>query len=506
MDKRNRMTSLVSDAAWRFGKIAAPLGKALLFSAADEHISYKKDLCIAIEKGGVSVAYGTRFLSSISIKGVRHHPFKDSIYPQPKETASAVTLAVHGLGISVSAATLSIPKHWAAVKIAEFPATVKENLSDVITYELDRLVPFSPESAYYDFIVDSETPEKITVAVVAVKADIIKSYREAIQEAGISVNRVTLNITAMGELCRSAGRSEHFMFVGTDGSEYEGALFIDGRLCGVVSERFTGADDSARGVIISEGMKLLVDSARKRNVTLRPPVFMSGGSPALAEKLKTILGLPVSRLDGYHTASGSDSTAAGGLMESLRPGAHRLDLLSRGRHELPAVPKALSIMLALLLIACWIFYVMAPIQLEEKRLEGIEHQVKLLKGKTKDLDVLQKDIDTANSQIETVNNFREGRPATLSLIKELTTVLPKSVWLTRLRITMSTVEIEGYSSSPSELLSRLETSKYFRKAEFSSPTFRDIRLNTDRFSIKMEIRGVKVEKVEKEVQKKNEQK
>src|SRR5208283_803415 len=58
MDKRNRMTSLVSDAAWRFGKIAAPLGKALLFSAADEHISYKKDLCIAIEKGGVSVAYG----------------------------------------------------------------------------------------------------------------------------------------------------------------------------------------------------------------------------------------------------------------------------------------------------------------------------------------------------------------------------------------------------------------------------------------------------------------
>jgi hypothetical protein len=30
-----------------------------------------------------------------------------------------------------------------------------------------------------------------------------------------------------------------------------------------------------------------------------------------------------------------------------------------------------------------------------------------------------------------------------------------------------------------------------RKVEFASPTFRDVRLNADRFSIKMEIAGVK---------------
>lgn len=32
---------------------------------------------------------------------------------------------------------------------------------------------------------------------------------------------------------------------------------------------------------------------------------------------------------------------------------------------------------------------------------------------------------------------------------------------------------------------------YFKKAEFSSPTFRDTRMNADRFNIKMEIEGVK---------------
>ncbi|MCL4492456.1 MAG: PilN domain-containing protein, partial [Nitrospirae bacterium] len=64
----------------------------------------------------------------------------------------------------------------------------------------------------------------------------------------------------------------------------------------------------------------------------------------------------------------------------------------------------------------------------------------------------------------------------------------------RVRITGSTVEIEGYASSATELLPRLEASKVFRKAEFTSPTFRDARMNSDRFNIKMEIKRSKEHK------------
>ncbi len=79
----------------------------------------------------------------------------------------------------------------------------------------------------------------------------------------------------------------------------------------------------------------------------------------------------------------------------------------------------------------------------------------------------------------------------LNLLKELTTILPKNTWLTRARITDTTVEIEGYASSATELLPKLEASKYFKKSEFASPTFRDARMNADRFIIRMEIQGVK---------------
>jgi general secretion pathway protein L len=86
----------------------------------------------------------------------------------------------------------------------------------------------------------------------------------------------------------------------------------------------------------------------------------------------------------------------------------------------------------------------------------------------------------------------------LNLIKEMTGVLPKNTWLSRLRITDSTIEIEGYSASATEILPKLEASTYLKKAEFSSPTFRDTRLNADRFIIKMEIETSPEEKVRNE--------
>jgi hypothetical protein len=62
-----------------------------------------------------------------------------------------------------------------------------------------------------------------------------------------------------------------------------------------------------------------------------------------------------------------------------------------------------------------------------------------------------------------------------------------------MRVSETTVDLEGYASSATGLLSKLEASPFFKKVEFSSPTFRDTRMNADRFNIKMEIEGVDIE-------------
>jgi general secretion pathway protein L len=84
----------------------------------------------------------------------------------------------------------------------------------------------------------------------------------------------------------------------------------------------------------------------------------------------------------------------------------------------------------------------------------------------------------------------------LNLLKEMTRILPKNTWLTRMRFTESAMEIEGYAEAATEIVSKLEASEYFKKVEFASSTFRDPRLNADRFIIKMEIEGLPEGKVE----------
>jgi len=498
MEAIRKITSSVFGTASGLRKITLPLWKALTFNAADDRISYKKELCVAIEKTGVSVAYGTRFLSSVSVKGMKHYQSAEHTYPQPKEAASSVVLAISEFGAAGAGITLSIPKAWAVVKIAEFPATVRENISNVVTYELDRLVPFSPEEAFYDFIVAGETPEKITVAVAAVKADMIKAYCAALKEEGLTVGRVTLNLTALGALCLSLGKKGDVLFIGTEGDEYEGALFQGGCPAGVVSGRFSAGDDASRAGVIATEMKPLIDAAKRRDNA--PRLFaLLRGSPALKERLRTALAFPVALLDETDTGLGLSSaqtqmlyTAAGGVMEALQPGRQKPDLLSKGLHERAKTPVGPTVLLVALLIVLWIAYQLAPVQLETKRLGEIERQIKQRKSVVKDWEALKNQIDALNSEIETIKGFKENRPMTLTILKELTEVLPQSAWLTRASISQATVNIEGYTtSSASELLSRLEASKHLGKAEFASPTFRDVRMKSDRFNIKMEIRGIK---------------
>jgi Tfp pilus assembly protein PilN len=108
----------------------------------------------------------------------------------------------------------------------------------------------------------------------------------------------------------------------------------------------------------------------------------------------------------------------------------------------------------------------------------------------KKVETLKKDVDALESEVSTISDFKKGRPMALHILKELTTILPKSAWLTRVRVTNTGVEIDGYAAAATELLSKLEASPYFKKVEFASPTFRDVRLNSDRFVIKMEIEGI----------------
>jgi Tfp pilus assembly protein PilN len=501
-----KLTSFTLGSAVRLKEtVWRPLLRILTFSPADDTVSAKKNLAVSISRGSFSVAYGSRFLSLIKIKQVREYSFEEGKYPQPEGFASSLALAINDLGTAKTDLSLSVPKAWAVMKTAQFPVTVKENLSSVISYELDRLTPFNPEDAFYDFKILAESAGKLTVLVIAAKADLIKPYIEALRGKGLTVGRVTVNLSGIGTLCRYAEKEDDFIFTEIDKNEYEGALFLDGSIAGAFAGSFSTppVPQSAKSDRESEVDTLATEIgqliATLKNQGKSPRVIaLLRDNKQVGELLKSRINAPLKLLTAADIKlippgqqTGIPYAAIGGVLESLWPRADALDLLRKGLRESPKYPLTLTIALLIAIIVIWIFYMVSPVKIEEKRLTEIDRQIMLRKEEIKKIEALKKDIGALESETSTISNFRENRPTALNILMDLTTILPKTTWLTRVRITETTVDIEGYASSASTLLPKLESSKYFNKSEFASPTFRDTRMNADRFNIKMEIAGVK---------------
>lgn len=494
-----RITSASSFAAAKLRAYWNPLWKIMTLSLADEAISHRKDICVSIEKARLSVAYGTVFLSRNRVIGFKSYPFEDR-YPQPDDIASTVSLAVNEIKAVGGDITLSIPKAWAIVKIAEFPSVVKQNLPDVVSYELDRLTPFGPEDAYYDFRVLREEGNKIYLLIIAAKADLINPYISALKGKGFNVKRLTINLSGIGILCRQTSRGDDLIFLDISEKEYEGAVFDKGSVMAVFTGSFPASDERSKADVIMKETEPFIEGLKKQGRS--PNVIVSNKDKgAFNELLKLRMNLPVKTLSEVANAGSNISgtqkdiafSAVGGVFESLTSKTVKLNMLSKGRQEILKTPTRLTIALLFLIIILLFFYIIAPLRIEEERLKGIDRQIMLRKDDVRKTEAIKKEADTLNGEISTINNFKENRPMALNIIKELTAILPKTAWLSRLRITTNTVEIEGYAASATELLPKLEAAKYFKKAEFASPTFRDARQNADRFNIKVEIESAKQE-------------
>jgi general secretion pathway protein L len=382
-------TSFVSETALNLARMGRFLREVFFFSLADDRIVPKRNLSVLLESDGVSVVFRSRFLSRMKTRRILRYPFEAGTYPSPESLATTVALAVNTLNVAGARITLVVPKAWTVVKTAEFPLVVKDTLSDVIAYELDRLTPLSPERALYDFRILAEDENRIRILLAAMKTERLQPYLDALKEKEITIGGVGLS---------------------------------------------------------------------------------AAGAPGL------------------------DPEENGGVVDGI-------NLLDKGIHRRPKTPMALTVLLLCALIASGLFWVASPLQIAERKTEVINREIAARKDEAKKVEALKKELDGLEKEIAAINAFRTARPLTINLLKEMTGVLSNNVWLSRVRFTESTAEIEGYALSAADILPKLEASRYFKKVEFASPTTRDVRLNADRFIIKMETEELPEEKGQNEQKK-----
>ncbi|MFZ5997474.1 MAG: PilN domain-containing protein [Nitrospirota bacterium] len=496
-----RVTSVASTVAARLKTLGAPVWKALTFNPAHEAVAPASCLCITIEKGTIAAVHASRALSHYKIKGYKRYKFAEGHYPKPEEVASTAALAFKDLGIRKTDAVLTIPKPWVVVKAAELPSAAAANLPEVISYELDRFTPFSAAEAFYDYLVLREEKERLSLLIAAVKADLMNPYLAALRESGISVKGITFDLSGISSLYRYMTGSDGFVFMTVNEEGVSGGVVDNGALSAVFSNGFTQDDDHHRVAVIENHIASHAAPLKGEGASHKVYISFRGKTSALKEMVRQKSRYPIGiademdkKISGITDFKDVAPAVIGGAMDHLWPDAKGFNLLSKGVREKAKTPFWLTIVLALALLALVTTYLVIPLNIENQRLMEIDRQIASRKGEVRNVEKLKTEIAALEDELVTVENFKNNRPLFINMLKELTVILPTNSWLTRLRISESQINIEGYAPSATPLISKLEASKYFRKVEFASPTFRDARQNMDRFQIKMEMEGIKDEK------------
>ncbi|MBN1547723.1 MAG: PilN domain-containing protein [Syntrophaceae bacterium] len=476
------------------------LRKILFTSLADDRIAPANCLCVHLTKGMISLAYGTRFLSRITIRATRSYPQEEADYPAPEDLASIVHLAAIELKAEKTSITLIVPKALSIIRIASLPLVVKENMDKVISYELDRLTPLKPEQAHYDYQILGEDEKQLRIGLEAMKTSTIDPYLQALRQKGLNVERVIVSLKALGALGRHVSKKNDFIFLDGTADWYEGGVIRDGHLdaafAGNISTREHAAESHPLASEVDARFRVFASEPFEEKpllITVREsfPMRLLSGIHAPVKHLREM----DLKLRFLQRPAEMPYTVLGGILESLSPGASGTNLLSKGIHKSQQTPIFLTSLLMATILATGLFLFVLPLFLETKKIEILDHEIAIRKDEINRIMALKKESAGLENEIRTIEQFKTARPMALTLLRELTLNLPSKAWLSRVRISENAIQIEGYAQSATDILKRLEAAPLFNKVEFSSSTYRDARMNADRFAIKMEIEGVSDKKV-----------
>jgi Tfp pilus assembly protein PilN len=502
MNKFNRSVQFIEKA----GKY---LWKYLSLSLADNFFSFAKVICISIEGDGIFLAYGTKVPWKTRIESFTRFSLEKDKPLSPDYLAAVVAKYIDAMKAAKAKAVLCIPKSWAIVQAVEFPIAVKENLTDVISYELDRLTPLTPDNAYYDFKVIAEDQEKMSVLLAVARKDEIDSYLEALRGKNVKIGKVGVSTLAMRILLKSTYKDTDAVFLSLGERAYEGGVIVNDLTVRSISGEFKQTDTADIDNIIKETYPL-IETLRKSG---NPGKMVINGTAhhynTFQQKLSNIALSDLDRDVKFDLPKGNKDlsyVAVSGLIETITADENEINLLSGKTKQKRRPPLFLTAVLLALIFSIGIFYFIAPVIIGQKTVEEIDREITSLKPEMKKVEALKKEADTLSAEVATINNFKKQTVPSLNVLKEMTSILPAKTWLTHLRIADPAVDIDGFAQSAAEIIPRLENSKYFQKVEFASPTFRDSRKNTDRFVIKMELRGENRANKTEEIRKRNEKK
>ena len=129
--------------------------------------------------------------------------------------------------------------------------------------------------------------------------------------------------------------------------------------------------------------------------------------------------------------------------------------------------------IALVLAGVWIIH---PLLQDRNELSRISGEVKDKKPKVDAIEAILKEKALLEKEVREFEALRAEEVSKLEVLKELSEILPPTVWVWNVKLRSKDIEINGFANSASDLIAILDKSSLLEKVEFSSPVTKERRL------------------------------
>jgi Tfp pilus assembly protein PilN len=391
---------------------------------------------------------------------------------------------------------LAVGRDLAFFREVVLPVAARDNLAQVVGYELDRFLPLPAAQLFYDYQILKETESGIHLMLMALPREPVEECLELLTRLGLRPVSLEPGPVAVANTFALLGEKppSSWLILQEEPRGLE-LTCIRGRTLVFSRPLRPQPPQKPAAALLAEIQHLEAGGHPPQSLGLCGQVAAAAQITAVAREGNlsiitpdnfSIPGLP----PGKDLETGA-LAAMGAALRGVGKVPVQINLLPP-EERAAAGPSGFSLNRLLLLAFMAFALLWGGSLMIHKRvlLYQVDQQLARL---TPEVRQVGKQLEESRALAKQLQNLRhlEQSPNRLNVLKDLTQLIPQHTWLFNLRINRQNLEMGGMSKSAADLIPLLEKSGWLTKTEFASPIVTDAH-KLEHFKIKAEIKGLEL--------------
>jgi Tfp pilus assembly protein PilN len=425
-------------------------------------VDYLDGLGVALSAQEMSLVHMTKRFFQVTLRHARTVPLPASGQERLHAFGQALQQFLSDTDASPDQVVVCFPRQAASVSRLMVPETARGSLDQVIGYEVERLLPFSKEDIYYDYITYPVGGDegRLGVALFCLPRREVEEHLAILTDIQLYPQMVTLSSSAQVSALLSCvpNIDNPCVLIGPEDEKFELSFIEKKKL--VASHLFSSGQVQESEVftdLLAQGITRNLPGALPDET----PVFAWGTNGSLPYTIDAEHDL--SALASARFATTPEANFAPAALPALGAALQAVGEITTGINVLPVERRAqrekrlsaLTLVLAGLVLVLGIAWATGVIVQDRRALNALTQEVDVLSPEVDQILAQQSEADTLEARITVLKTETDTR--ILSLFSHLSDAIPTDMYLTTFRYKNGGIELSGVATSKpaSELVATL---------------------------------------------------